>query len=181
MQHRPTLAINEGSASGIEAAVQLYVRLENIAALSELRELRVNRLKFLSQYADTEQFSFSLLRDHCQKEITAIDAGISELLKGEPSRGNVDVYSFRMIAGWAQYVQHPEIPVTLEVYFDDKLAVQVVADRYRRDLTNLGSGYHSFEFAPPKELFLSSNVIAVRTPNGKTIGEYKKDNNARVH
>jgi hypothetical protein len=187
MQHQPILATDKQSTieRDIESTVQLYVRLENIAALSELRELRVDRLNFLSQCADTEQFSFSLLRDHCQKDITAIDAGIRELLKGEPSRGNVDVFSIKRIAGWAQYVQHPEIPVIVEVYFDDKLAVQVVADRYRPDLkaANLGSGHHSFEFEPSKELFLSSNVIAVRTPNGKTIREYKikQDNSASEH
>jgi hypothetical protein len=38
---------------------------------------------------------------------------------------------------------------------------------------NLGSGHHSFEFVPWK-LFLSAQVIEVKAPNGKTIGEYKK-------
>jgi hypothetical protein len=177
MQHQPILATDKQSTieRGIESTVQLYVRLENLAALSELRELRVNRLKFLSQSADTEQFSFSLLRDHCQKDITAIDAGTSELLKGESLRGHVDVFSFQKIAGWAQYVQHPEIPVTLGIHFDNELAVQVVADRYRGDLkaANVGSGHHSFEFIPSK-LFLSSQVIEVKAPNGKVIGQYKK-------
>ena len=173
--HQPILAADEQSKIAIESTVQLYVGLENIAALSELRELRVNRLKFLSQDADTEQFSFSLLRDHCRKDIRAIDAGIGELFKKEPSRGHVDVCSLDKIAGRAQYVEHPEIPVTLGIYFDSELAVQIVADRYRPDLkaANLGSGHHSFEFIPSK-LFLSSQVIEVKAPNGKVIGQYRK-------
>jgi hypothetical protein len=174
MQDQPIVATEKESESGIASTVQLYVRLKNIAALSELRELRVDRLKFLSQYADTEEFSFSLLRDHCQNDITAIDAGISELLKGVPSRGHVDAFSIKRIAGWAQYVQHPDIPVTLGIYFDNELALQVVADRYRPDLKTANqSGHHGFEFDPGK-LFLSSQVIAVKAPNGKTIGEYRK-------
>jgi hypothetical protein len=109
------------------------------------------------------------------KDIRAIDAGLLELTKDEPLRGNVDVFSFQRIAGWAQYVRHPEIPVTLGIYFDTKHAVQVVADRYRPDLkaAKLGSGHHSFEFVPWK-LFFSSQVIEVKAPNGKTVGEYKK-------
>jgi hypothetical protein len=177
MQRQAIGAADEESTSGIKSTVQLYVRLENTVALSELRELRVNRLKFLSQCADTEQFSFSLLREHCQKDIRAIDAGLLELAKDEPLRGHVDVFSFQKIAGWAQYVQHPEIPVTLGIYFDNEPAVQVVADRYRPDLKakKLGSGHHGFEFIPAK-FFLSSQVIEVRAPNGKVIGKYKKNN-----
>jgi hypothetical protein len=176
MQDQPIVAIEEESESGIASTVQLYVRLKNIAALSELRELRVNRLKFLSQCADTEQFSFSLLGEHCQKDITAIDAGIRELMKKEPLRAFVDAFSLERIAGWAQYVHHPEIPVTLEMYFDKELAVQVVADRYRHDLKagRIGSGHHGFEFVSSKERFLASEVIELKAPNGKTIGEYRK-------
>ena len=140
----------------------------------------MNRLKFLSQYADTEQFSFSRLRDHCQTDIRAIDAELVELTKDEALRGNVDVFSFKRIAGWAQYVQHPEIPVTLGIYFDNELGVQVVADRYRQDLkaANLGSGRHSFEYVPWKR-FLSSQLIEVKAPNGKVIGEYRKRQSAK--
>jgi hypothetical protein len=182
MQRQAIGAADEQSTSDIKSTVQLYVGLENIAALSELRELRVKRLKFLSQYADTEQFSFSLLREHCQKDIRAIDAGIGELLKKEPSRGHVDVCSSDKIAGWAQCVQHPEIPVTLGIYFDNNLEAQVVADRYRRDLeaASFGSGHHGFEFVPSHELFFSSEVIEVKAPSGSVIGTYRKQKSARA-
>jgi hypothetical protein len=175
MQDQPATDKQSTIERSIESTVQLYVRLKNIAALSELRELRVNRLKFLLQCADTEQFSFSLLREHCQKDIRAIDAGLLELAKDEPLRGHVGVFSFQKIAGWAQYVEHPETPVTLGIYFDNELAVQVVADCYRRDLeaANLGSGHHGFNFVPSKELFLSSEVIEVKAPNGKVIAQHK--------
>jgi hypothetical protein len=183
MQNQRILDTEKESESGIASAVQLYVRLKNIAALSELRELRVNRLKFLSHNVDAEQFRFSLLRDQCQKEITTIDAGIRELMKKEPSRGFVDIFSLERIAGWAQYVQHPEIPVDLGIYFDNELVVQVVADRYRPDLeaAKLGTGHHSFEFVPSKEFFLSSEVIEVKTPNGNAIGTFKKQGSARAN
>ena len=172
MQNQPILATEKESESGIASAVQLYVRLKNIAALSKLK---VHCLKLMSQHTDTEAFNFRLLRERCQQDIRAIDAGIRELAKDEPLRGNVDVFSFPKIAGWAQYIQHPEVPLTLEIHFDKKVVAQVAADRYRADLkaANLGSGHHSFEFVPWK-LFLSSQVIEVKAPNGKTIGEYRK-------
>ena len=115
------------------------------------------------------------MRENCQKDIAAIDAGIRELLKREPTRGYVDVWSPEIISGWVQYVRYPELPVTLGIYFDQKPTAQIVADRYRRDLeeANLGSGQHSFEFNPPRELFLRSEVIEVKTPNGSVIGAYR--------
>lgn len=172
MAESSTPPTEEQSATGIEATVKLYVKLGNIVALSEQK---MHRLKLLSQHKDTSEFSLRVLREHCQKDIVAIDAGIRELLKREPSRGYVDVCSPEKIAGWAQYVRYPELPVTLGVYFDQKLAAQVVANRFRRDLeeAKLGSGQHGFEFIPPKELFLGAEVIEVKAPNGSLVGEYR--------
>jgi hypothetical protein len=178
MQDQPTLASEKESEGGIASTVKLYVRLKNISALSKLK---VHRLELMSQHADTEHFSFRPFHEHCQKDISAIDAGLHELLKNEPLRGNVDVFSFKRIAGWAQYVRHPEIPVTLGIYFNKEHAVQVVANRYRPDLkaAKLGSGHHSFEFVPWK-LFLSSEVIEIKAPNGKVIGTWRKPGSARA-
>jgi hypothetical protein len=172
MLDQPIFATKEELESGIASTVQIYVRLKDISALSKLK---VQRLKLMTQHRDTEAFNFGLLRERCQKDIRAIDAGIRELAKDEPLRGNVDVFSFPKIAGWAQYIQYPEVPLTLEIQFDEKVVVRVVADRYRADLkaANLGSGHHGFEFVPWK-LFLSSQVIEVKAPNGKPIGEYRK-------
>jgi hypothetical protein len=156
-------------ASGIEATVRLYVRLGNMSALTEQK---LHRLKLLTQHKDSGDFSFLLLREHCERDISAIDAGIRELLQREPSRGYVDVYTPERISGWAQYLRYPEIPVKLEIYFDHKLIGQTIANRYRHDLeqANLGSGQHGFEFVPPRDLYLSAKFIEVKTPNGTAIG-----------
>jgi hypothetical protein len=72
-------------------------------------------------------------------------------------------------------VRYPDIPVKLDIHFDQKFAGQTVADRYRRDLeqveqANLGNGRHGFEFVPEKELFLNAEIVEVRAPNGGVIG-----------
>lgn len=157
------------SASGIEATVKLYVRLGNMSALTEQK---LHRLKLLTEHKDITGFSFGLLREHCERDIVAIDAGIRELLKQEPTRGYVDVCTPERISGWAQFVRYPDIPVKLAIHFDQEFAGQTVADRYRRDLeqANLGSGRHGFEFVPEKELFLNAEIVEVRAPNGAIIG-----------
>jgi hypothetical protein len=155
-------------ASGIEASVRLYVRLGDISALTEQK---LHRLKLLAQHKDSSEFNFELLREHCERDILAIDAGIRELLQREPTRGYVDVYTPERISGWAQYVRYPEIPVKLAIFFDQNLIGQTVANQYRRDLeeANLGSGRHGFDFLPQRDLFLSAEFIEVKTPNGIAI------------
>lgn len=157
---------------GIEAAVRLYVRLGNMSALTEQK---LHRLKLLTQHKDSSEFSFMLLREHCERDILAIDAGIRELLQREPTRGYVDVYTPERISGWAQYLRYPEIPVKLEIYFDHKLTGPTIANRYRRDLeeANLGSGQHGFEFVPPKDIYLSAEIIEVTAPSGTAIGTFR--------
>ena len=76
MEERSISPINELPASGIEAIVKLYVQLGNIFALSELK---VHRLRLMSQHTESSDFSFKLVRENCQKDIAAIDAGIREL------------------------------------------------------------------------------------------------------
>jgi hypothetical protein len=166
------------SASGIEATVKLYVRLGNMSALTEQK---LHRLKLLAEHKDITGFSFGLLREHCERDIVAIDAGIRELLKQEATRGYVDVCTPERISGWAQFVRYPEIPVKLAIYFDQKPAGQTLADQYRRDLEQekLGSGRHGFEFIPQKDLFLDAKVVEVRAPNGTIIGTYGTQLSAR--
>ena len=158
--------------SGIEAIVTLYVRLGNMSALTAQK---LHRLKLLAQYKDAGEFNFGLLRQHCERDIAAIDAGLRELLKREASRGHVDVYSPERIVGWAQYIRYPEIPMKLEIIFDQKLTGQAIASRCRRDLeeANLGSGQHGFEFVPEKDLYLNAEIIEVKMPNGTIIGTHR--------
>jgi hypothetical protein len=168
MEEQPISPTEKQPPSAIEAIVKLYVRLGNILALSEQK---LHRVRLMSLHNDSNDFSFRLLREDCQNDIATIDAGIRELLKREPTRGYVDVCSPERVAGWAQYIRYPELPVTLEVYLDQKLLAQVVADRYGRDLeeANLGSGQHGFEFILPKELFLSAEIVEVKAPNSTAI------------
>jgi hypothetical protein len=79
-------------------------------------------------------------------------------------RGYIDLISPHCIAGWAQSVNHPEAPVCLDIYAGDKLIGQVLANRYREDLeqADLGSGRHSFEFAPPAGLAFAPDAVEVR-------------------
>jgi hypothetical protein len=171
MAESSTSPAKQQSGGGIEPTVKLYVRLGNMSALTEQK---LHRLKLLAEYKDTSEFSFRLLREQCERDIGAIDAGIRELLEREPTRGHVDVRTPERISGWAQFVRYPEIPVKLTIHFDQKPAGQTVADRYRRDLeqANLGSGRHGFDFTPQKELFLDAKVVDVKAPNGTIIGTY---------
>jgi hypothetical protein len=79
-------------------------------------------------------------------------------------RGYVDMVSSRLIAGWAQNIDYPEAPVCLDIYAEDRLIGQTLANRYREDLqqAGLGSGSHSFEFVPPAGLSLSAAAVEVR-------------------
>jgi hypothetical protein len=157
------------STSGIEATVKLYVRLGNLSALTNQK---LHRLKLLAERNDIAGFSFNLLREDCERDIAAIDAGIREVLRQETTRGYVDVCTPERISGWAQFVRYPEIPVKLDIHFDKKLVGHTVAALYRRDLeqAKLGSGRHGFEFVPQKELFLNAATVEVRAPNGAIIG-----------
>ena len=55
--------------------MKLYVRLGNMSALTEQK---LHRLKLLTEHKDITGFSFGLLREHCERDIVAIDAGIRE-------------------------------------------------------------------------------------------------------
>jgi hypothetical protein len=164
------------SGNGIEAAIKLYVRLGNISALTDQK---LHRSKLLAQYKDkdSDAFNFRLLRERCEQDLSAINAGIRELLKHETTRGYLDVCTPERISGWTQFVRHPEIPVELTVYFDQKSVGQTVADQYRHDLeqANLGSGRHGFEFVPEKTLFLAAKVVEVKAPNGTIIETYRNE------
>ncbi|MCG2643809.1 MULTISPECIES: hypothetical protein [Bradyrhizobium] len=159
--------------SGIRSTVRSYVKLQNVSALIEMK---AHRLELLSKITSDNEFSFGLLRQHCCDDIVAIDAGLHQLMKKETSRGHVDLFSSDKIAGWAQYSRFPEFPVEVEIHFDQELVVRVLSNIYRPDLrtAKIGSGMHGFEVTPPKELYHSSQAIQVKAPNGKVIGEHRK-------
>ena len=55
-------------------------------------------------------------------------------------RGYVDVISPRLIAGWAQNLDHPEAPVCLDIFAGEMLIGQVLANHHRTDLEQAGLG-----------------------------------------
>lgn len=63
-------------------------------------------------------------------------------------RGNLEIVSERRIAGWAQDLACPDVPVSLLITAGDVLVARVLADIYRPDLQSagIGSGRHSFDF-----------------------------------
>ena len=88
--------------------------------------------------------------------------------EGPPSvgtlRGYVDVISPRLIAGWAQNLDHPEAPVCLDIFAGEMLIGRVLANHHRTDLeqAGLGSGHHGFTFPPPATLAFAPNALQVR-------------------
>ena len=91
-------------------------------------------------------------------------AGLRIVAEAPTLRGYVDAISLSGIAGWAQIVAYPEAPVCLDIYAGSKLIGQTLANRYRKDLdqAGLGSGCHSFAFAPPAGLIFAPDVVEVR-------------------
>jgi autotransporter passenger strand-loop-strand repeat protein len=53
------------------------------------------------------------------------------------------------ITGWAQYVEAPEIPVTLIIRAGGIYAGHILANEFRADLKIFGSGCHAFTFTLP--------------------------------
>jgi O-antigen biosynthesis protein len=96
----------------------------------------------------------------------ALRAGLYAKDAGRPNelRGFVDLVSAESIEGWAQNTHHPEAPVCLDIYAGNKLIGQVLANRYREGLADftLGSGRHSFAFAPPPGLNFAADTVEVR-------------------
>ena len=90
-----------------------------------------------------------------------------------PLRGFVDFVGPRRICGWAQNTEHPEAPVCLDVYAAGRLIGQTLANIYREDLecAGLGSGRHSFAFAPaaaiaPRAVITCETVQVRRSLDG---------------
>jgi autotransporter-associated beta strand protein len=99
------------------------------------------------------------------RRLIAQRAGIgAEQAPAGDLRGFVDHVDAKRIKGWAQSADHPEAPVCLDIYAQDRLIGQVLANRYREDLkrAGLGSGRHSFDFALPAGLELPRDAIEVR-------------------
>jgi hypothetical protein len=109
-----------------------------------------------------EGFEVAAVRRHI-----AMRAGL--LPSAEPRRdvtlrGQIDETGPRGIKGWAQNSEAPEVPICLDIYADDHLLGQTLANLYRADLAaaGLGSGRHAFSFALPAGFILGGASIEVR-------------------
>ncbi len=69
-------------------------------------------------------------------------------------RGFVDQAGPDIVTGWAQLIDHPEAPVSLDILAGGRHVATVLANQYRADLraAGLGSGCHAFSYAPPRNL-----------------------------
>jgi 2-polyprenyl-3-methyl-5-hydroxy-6-metoxy-1,4-benzoquinol methylase len=78
-------------------------------------------------------------------------------------RGFLDVSTKDLIAGWAWDSDHPERPVTVEIFADGKLLAQVTAQLYREDLRRqkIGDGAHAFSYAPSLPIDPEKQSISV--------------------
>ena len=77
-------------------------------------------------------------------------------------RGVIDHVGKTSISGWAQNTDHPEAPVCLDIYADGALIGRALANRYREELVQAGSGCHGFEFVAPRGVAFAARSIEVR-------------------
>ncbi|OYV35126.1 MAG: hypothetical protein B7Z80_19280 [Rhodospirillales bacterium 20-64-7] len=70
-----------------------------------------------------------------------------------PIRGLVECAGAGRIAGWAQYMLHPDAPVCLDVFIGGTRRARVLANLYRPDLrlAGIGDGGHAFDLPLPDE------------------------------
>jgi hypothetical protein len=99
-----------------------------------------------------------------------------------PLRGYVDMVGPRCIAGWAQNVDHPEVPVCVDIYASGVLIGRTLANQYRQHLEFGGScsGRHGFVFTPPRGLRFTSGAIEVRRSLDGTALEFSSKTGKRM-
>jgi hypothetical protein len=151
--------------SGIQSIVDTYVKLRRIDALTSLR---AHRRKLLAAASDRSHFNFAVTREHYQRDIAAIEAGLNRVMPQTDwaIRGAMDPLGETEITGWVQNTRHPDLPVLLGVYFDGRLAGEILANRFRPELVEagIGNGHHGFVFALPLGTHQSVNSLEVRAP-----------------
>jgi hypothetical protein len=92
--------------SGIQSIVDTYVRLRRIDALASLR---AHRRKLLAAAIDRSHFNFAVAREHYQRDIAVIDAGLNRVMtqKDWSIRGAMDPLSDKEITDGSRT---PSIP-----------------------------------------------------------------------
>src|SRR5262249_18522225 len=82
---------------------------------------------------------------------------------GVTIEGTIDSVEGTQIAGWAWDMNHPDDPVSVDIYQDDTLLASVLADEFRQDLLDAGkgNGRHAF-FHTVSSLPEGEKVLRVR-------------------
>jgi hypothetical protein len=150
--------------------VDSYVKLQDVKSL---HRLKVHRLELLQAVSNHEHSGLGL---DCEQDLAVIETGLQQVCKGWVLHGHVDIFSEALIAGWACYPEHNDVPLSLRILFDEAEVGHAIADRYRPDLekAGYGNGCHGFEFIPQKDAYVSSNRIEICAPNRVIIGSLKK-------
>jgi autotransporter-associated beta strand protein len=93
-------------------------------------------------------------------------------------RGNLDVIDGTMIYGWAQNIEHPSMPVCLDVVIDGIVVAQTLANIYREDLAiaGIGMGAHAFKVAMPYALASDvEHIVEIkRSADGETLHQLSR-------
>ena len=91
-------------------------------------------------------------------------AGMADGARIGGLRGYVDLAGPTCIAGWAQTIDAPEVPVCVDIFARGRQIGQVLANTHREDLkqSGIGSGRHGFEFTPPRGLDMPPHAVEVR-------------------
>ena len=86
-------------------------------------------------------------------------------------RGFIDRITPHLIEGWAQSVDFPEAPVCLDIYAGGRLIGQTLANRYRKDFeqAGTGSGRHSFSFSVPAGTAFVPDLVEVKRSLDKAL------------
>jgi hypothetical protein len=113
--------------------------------------------------------SFSKEAENCvhgavkQVEQTAVLSG--------QLNGHIDVCNMQIIAGWAQDVLRPDIPVNLEIVCGGKVIGTVTANFFREDLklAGIGDGNHAFVFHFLEGSIDRFDAVSIRKTSGNII------------
>jgi hypothetical protein len=114
---------------------------------------------FCSPWGRAAVLAAITLAGGCARQAASPSAASTEtapaaLESGIRPAGHMDIATSKNIRGWAWDKNHPDSPVTVELYDGNILLGSVVADQFRQDLVKagIGNGKHGFIFPTPNAL-----------------------------
>ncbi|MGY4509106.1 hypothetical protein [Bradyrhizobium sp. USDA 3650] len=152
---------------GFQAIVNLYVKMQNYAALEEQK---LHRLQLLTQLGQISEFTAA--RQAIQQDIDLINLAFSNRLKTAQLRYHFDTFTHQKIVGWAYYPEFPTNRAVLTILRNDTEIATVTVNTFRSDLlvAGYGDGKCSFSLDLPADMELTQNTtLEVRTFGGTTL------------